>query len=287
MPYFAGYRVVFACDMVASGNPEIVDHVQKTLRRELHAQLGRAFNASGLDLSECHLEERGDGLLAIAPPEVSAGLMIAPLAGHIDAELRRQHEIAVPAARIRLRIAVHAGEVYQDEYGASGRTLIDIARLIDAPALKACVRETGARTALIISDQLFQSVIRQDPAGYGDPATFRPLPVALKETNTTAWIHLFGTKTAPAPTDLLADLVRDLKEGRPEIEDQLDLARRLLDHPCLSTGTSRSNLINSLPAEISVKRQLEPLLDIFCLLQACLEHPAGISHLSDALRSCP
>ncbi|MGI8335174.1 effector-associated domain 2-containing protein [Actinomadura scrupuli] len=279
MSLFAGHRVIFACDIVGFGHHARTDSIQGHLRAELHTRVGTAFAASGISLSECHTEDRGDGLLAVAPPGVRAGTMVAPLADYIDAELRRQHEVAAEAASLRLRVSVHAGEVYQDEYGITGHAIIEAFRLLDAPALKRRITETRARLALIISDRLYNTVIRQDPGGLSDPAIFAPLHVVIKETDTTGWVRLFG---ASAPE--LITLVDGLEGGAHQTRDQLALARRLLTLPALRTTASRARVIGALPPDLIVARQPEPVLDIFCLIQACLEYPDGIPLLSAALQ---
>jgi hypothetical protein len=92
--------------------------------------------------------------------------------------------------QIRLRMALHAGEVYYDEHGVTGAAINLAFRLLDAYPLKAALAESPGVLAIIVSSWFFDEVVRQSDVA--NPASYRPIRVAVKETNTVAWISVPG-----------------------------------------------------------------------------------------------
>lgn len=89
---------------------------------------------------------------------------------------------------MRLRMALHAGEVQYDDHGVASSSLNLAFRLIDAQPLKAALAASPGVLALITSDWFFEDVVRHTPGAA--PATYRRVKVAEKETSTIAWITL-------------------------------------------------------------------------------------------------
>jgi hypothetical protein len=101
-----------------------------------------------------------------------------------------------------MRIAVHAGYLQADATGWAGNAINTASRLLDAPVLRRALSVgERAQTALIVSDDVYRAVIVQGHTGL-DPATFHSVLVAVKELDTTAWIHVPGYADLPgAPPD--------------------------------------------------------------------------------------
>jgi hypothetical protein len=89
---------------------------------------------------------------------------------------------------MRLRMALHAGEVSYDDHGVTAACINLAFRLLDASALKAALAGSPGVLALAASTWFFDEVIRHSAAAR--PATYRPVRVAVKETSTVAWIAL-------------------------------------------------------------------------------------------------
>ena len=99
----------------------------------------------------------------------------------------RAHNIAHPGpVRIRLRMALHAGEVRYDEHGVTAAAVNLAFRLLDADALKAALASSPGVLAVIASSWFFEEVVRHSGAAAG----YRPVNVAVKETTTIGWICL-------------------------------------------------------------------------------------------------
>jgi hypothetical protein len=181
-------HVIVAFDIVAFGDPARDDQLQLHLRRSLYQILERSFVDSGLPWREQDREDSGDGLSVIVPAGIPTGALIDPLVAHLRAGLRRHNRTASDPAKIRLRMALHTGHVYRDPNGFTGRSLITLFRLLDAPEFKHVFTAAAADLALITSDEVYQDVIRHGP-GLIDPDAYRPIEARSKETCVRAWVQ--------------------------------------------------------------------------------------------------
>ncbi|MDN3353043.1 hypothetical protein [Actinomadura sp. DC4] len=176
--------------------------VQVFLREAVYRIAKAACTASGVPWDACHVEDRGDGLVLIAPPDVSVLSLLDPLIFQVRAALRTHNRTASSAARLRLRIAVHAGYVRFDSHGATGSQVIHLFRMVDAPSVKSEFAASGGDWIVVVSDYLYQEVILAGP-GLIDPEVFAPVVVSVKETYCLAWVWLpqrgrGGTPVRPA-----------------------------------------------------------------------------------------
>lgn len=163
--------------------------IQVFLRASVYRMAREACAAGDIAWEKCHVEDRGDGLLLIAPPDVSVRTLLDPLIMRFRSALRAHNRRANAAAELRLRIAVHAGYVRYDAHGATGPHVIHLFRLVDAPSVKSEFTSHGGDCVLVVSDYLYQEVITADP-GLIDPDAFKPVVVTVKETHCLAWIWL-------------------------------------------------------------------------------------------------
>jgi hypothetical protein len=166
-------------------DPDVQVHVRDALYRMTEA----ACVTSGVPWDRCHVEDRGDGLLLIAPPDVSVKTLLDPLIAQLLSRLRVYEKTASAAAALRLRVAVHAGYVRYDAHGATGPHVIHLFRLVDAPSVKTELTRHGGGCVLVVSDYLYQELIVPGP-GLIDPAAFAPVVIENKETHGLAWIWL-------------------------------------------------------------------------------------------------
>jgi hypothetical protein len=79
--------------------------------------------------------------------------------------------------------------VTADPHGVNGQAIIRAARLLDAPALKRRLRGSPAPLGFVVSDQVYDSVVRHAP-GQADPAAYVRAQVKVKESRLTAWTYL-------------------------------------------------------------------------------------------------
>jgi len=161
---------------------------QLAIRKGLYEALIDAFSKSGIAWANCVSEDRGDGALILIPPDVPKTRLVTSVpAGLVAAVTRHSGGCAAPE-RMRLRMALHAGEVYYDAHGVTGTAINHAFRLADAAALRSALNASPGVLALIVSDWLYDEVVRHDPAAV--PALYRQVQVAVKETAAVAWIRV-------------------------------------------------------------------------------------------------
>ncbi|XRQ10296.1 hypothetical protein ACN3XK_05160 [Actinomadura welshii] len=179
------HTTLLAVDIESFGAPRRDDLAQLHVRRHMYQLLIESFEMTRLPWWDCHREDRGDGALIVAPPEVPATDFLDPLAHHLTAVLRRYNRLASDAARLRLRLAVHIGLVHRDAHGVAGQALVHLFRLLEAPAFKRVFADGGAELGLLVSDQLYAQACAA--GGLIDPSAYESLRVTVKETRARAW----------------------------------------------------------------------------------------------------
>lgn len=296
-----GRCAIFVCDIISYGDPDRVDHIQRYLRQELYKSLRWAFDDSGTPFDACYCEDRGDGAIVIPPPKTTIDILLLSVVQRLDAALRRQHELASAIARIRLRVGVHAGEIHPDEHGLAGAALNHAFRILEAPEVKQLANYHKARLSIIVSSQVYDDVIRH-AIGSIDPTVYQRVDFQSKETKATAWIQLLGATNRPpemALTELHSAQLLD-STYPPDISAQTDscsvrnnpsnnlfeLVEYLLDLPLMTTERGRDQVVNALRDDISrmIPRQAEARLDTYCIVQTCIDHPAGLEELIMVIR---
>jgi class 3 adenylate cyclase len=132
----------------------------------------------------------GDGILTLVHPadDVPKTLLLDTVVPTLE-HLLTEHNAHYPHHRLRLRAAVHAGEIHYDRHGSFGEAQDLTFRLLNSPELKSALRESSAPLALVVSDTIYQSIIRH---GYDsiDQHTFRsPVTVRMAARHHQGWIH--------------------------------------------------------------------------------------------------
>ena len=185
----AHYCPMLAVDIKAFNDPKRGEDVQRFLRAAMYELLTSAFACSRLAWLACHHEDRGDGVLVVAPPSAPAAALIDPLVDHLRAGIRLHNKICSDVAKIRLRMSVHAGQVHFDGNGVCGLAVTHLFRMLEAAAFKRAFAASGADFALVTSDALYEEVISHGP-GLIDPDMYAPITIRCKETRGRAWLYL-------------------------------------------------------------------------------------------------
>lgn len=181
--------VMLAVDVARFAGRGTGDETQRVMRQVLYGILARAVDDTRIGWPGCLHEDRGDGVLVVVPPGTASAAVVDGLPVRLKAELRRHNRTAGAGAELRLRAAVHAGEVHKDGHGLVGVAVNHLFRLLEAGVLKQALEAAGAELALLASDHFFQSVIRHG-SGRLDPGAYQRVPVKFKETETHGWLHL-------------------------------------------------------------------------------------------------
>jgi hypothetical protein len=91
-----------------------------------------------------------------------------------------------------MRVALQVGPVDADAHGVNGRAIIDAARLLDAPALKQQLAETGVDLGFITSTHVYETFIQPNP-GHVIPTAGQHLSCQVKKETINAWMYLAQT----------------------------------------------------------------------------------------------
>ncbi|MQY07036.1 hypothetical protein [Actinomadura macrotermitis] len=176
-------------DIAAFGARARDDRDREELRAAMYEVIRTACRESGLDWAACYHEDRGDGALVVVPPGIPTRAVVDPFLARLAAGLARHNRRAGTGTRMQLRAALDVGPVLRDAEGVSGESIIQTARLLEAPVLKERLAETGADLGFIASAFVYDTVLRHRP-GDLDPGDFQSVQVAVKEARLTGWMRL-------------------------------------------------------------------------------------------------
>ncbi|WP_165958936.1 tetratricopeptide repeat protein [Actinomadura sp. KC345] len=186
---------------------------QLAVRRGLYQALWTALTESGVPVGSRYSEDRGDGAMILIGPDVPKERLAGAFPARLAELLERHNGSAPPGARIKIRVALHAGEIHHDDHGVAGGAINTAFRLLEARPLKEALRDSPGVVALIASRWFYDEVISQSPAC--DPAAYRLTPVSVKKTRTSAWIRLPDTRTGATRVLRLLSLHRGAEISVP------------------------------------------------------------------------
>ncbi len=213
---YAVHRTVLIVDVEGFSDRRRTDAHRIVVRAALYETLRHAFHAIGAPWDECDHEDRGDAVFVLVPAHVPKAPFVESFPQALAAAVREHNRGHPDQERIRLRMALHAGEVAYDEHGVAAAAVNLTFRLLDAPALRAALGESPGVLALITSDWFFGDVVRHSPVL--DPATFRPVSAQVKETSTVGWVCL---PDHPYPSDPAGLALRPAERSATQVPRQL------------------------------------------------------------------
>jgi hypothetical protein len=109
----AVHRTIVVVDVEGFGGRTNPDQV--AVRDGLYRAMQDAFGRAGIPWDTCGHEDRGDGVFVLVPAEVPKALLAESLPPALVTALRTHNGEHPRAERIRLRMALHAGEGDIDE----------------------------------------------------------------------------------------------------------------------------------------------------------------------------
>jgi hypothetical protein len=184
----AVHRTMVLVDVEGFGAPTRTLPHQLGTRAGLYAVVGEALAAAGVPWDACYHEDRGDSVFLLIPPEYPKAPLVEVLPEALARAVRRHNTTSHNAARARLRLAVHAGEVAFDEHGVTSTALVSGFRLLDAAPLKKALADSPGVLAMVVSRLIFDEVVQHSATL--DATTFRPVEITVKEIQDLAWISL-------------------------------------------------------------------------------------------------
>ncbi len=191
------YYTMIVIDIEQFGRRKNPD--QRWLRRQMYDVLEAAATQAGIPWSDCHRADRGDGVIILTPASVAKEDITEGFVRQLDTELGTYARRSGESVAMRMRVALHAGDVVRDNQGWVGAELNTACRLVDLPALRdALAQAPSARLALVVSDMWFKTVVWHDP-GAVDHRDYTRVPVTTKELDDWAWIHVPGQPKPAIP----------------------------------------------------------------------------------------
>ena len=131
MARLAEPRTILLVDVEQFGNDNPTDSNRITVRDGLYQMLAKALHGAGINWDICYHEDRGDGAMILVPVSVAKILFSELLPGQLAEELRRYNQQHPEQEQIRLRMALHAGEVFFDNNGITSNDVNTAFRLLN------------------------------------------------------------------------------------------------------------------------------------------------------------
>ncbi|MGW4563128.1 hypothetical protein ACWEN3_12200 [Streptomyces sp. NPDC004561] len=165
------------------------DVEQAYLRRVLYNIADQALERAGVDGTRRLRADRGDSVMELIDAGASVTALLRALLTEVPAQLYGYNRLASSSAQIRLRGVVATGYVAVDEHGGwVGSDLNHACRLLDAPLLRAALRERADGFALCVSEGVHAGIVRHDHHGVR-AADFHAVTLTSKNGPLRAWLH--------------------------------------------------------------------------------------------------
>ncbi|MEU7580174.1 hypothetical protein AB0B50_21560 [Streptomyces sp. NPDC041068] len=172
--------------------------VQLWLRERLYELFVEALDEAGVDRTlSPPPSDRGDGFFWLLPGQVDKVDLTGRFIRLLHDKLREHARTSNAEGAMRLRVALHSGDVAWDGRGWQGEELNSACRLVDiVPLRKALAGDPRSVVALAVSADWYRRVVRQGHAQVEHEA-FRQVPFDAKEIQDTAWIRVPGIDVPP------------------------------------------------------------------------------------------
>lgn len=188
MPVEPVHRGILAADIEGFSRPERSNPLRVRMRDALYRLIGQSLTRAGIESWHGEETDHGDCVLILFDANIPKTRLLDPFVPRLATALSRHNRSVATAERLRLRVVIHAGELLRDTHGHTGEDLNAAFRLLDSDALHRCLAEAPGDLAVIVSDAIYQAIVKHGYRGI-DPAGYRQVTVIAKETNTTAWVH--------------------------------------------------------------------------------------------------
>jgi tetratricopeptide (TPR) repeat protein len=182
------HRTILALDVEDFTSTRRRDTDRLRLRRVLYELLELAFQRAAINRTCYECTDQGDSVLFLLN-DVPKTRVLPWLILRLAAALDRHNRNAPEAARLRVRIVMHAGEVTYDGNGYAGRPLNLTYRLLDSELLHDHLASAPGSLALLVSDPIYRDIVAE---GFGDldAGAFQQVRIAGKNTSAEAWVYV-------------------------------------------------------------------------------------------------
>jgi tetratricopeptide (TPR) repeat protein/class 3 adenylate cyclase len=208
------YRTIVAVDIERYGRLDRTDPLRVELRRRLIDWCAGLLAGSGAAPQQWVRQDTGDGWIVSVDPRVPRDLLLTTALAGLRRRLVAFNRGKPDAQQLRLRLALHAGEVLRDPDPLIGETTNHACRLLDSQILRACLHATTQPLAVIVSSTLYEGIVKHAYGGL-DPEAWHPVVADLKEGTALAWVHVPGDPDAPVLAGTVATGAAMARPGNP------------------------------------------------------------------------
>ena len=254
----AVHRTIVAVDVEGFGDRHRTNRNQVAIRDGLYGAMREAFLQAGIPWNDRDHEDRGDGMFILVGSEVPKSLFVESLPSSLVSALRTHNGTHSDLEQIRLRMALHAGEVNYDQHGATAVSINLTFRLLESAPVKGALADSSGVLAVIASSWFFEEVIRHNAivaAGYA------PVPVVVKETTTTGWICLPDHVDWPARLTLSRLPAITATAGGPVAAQHASRTREVLSRAYVSALTEPITPAGDMPVGLEIPTLGEGYID--------------------------
>lgn len=191
LPVDRQFRAMLGVDISGFTRPGRDADIRRHMQDSCYDFLEDACTGSGAAWDRCQCQDRGDGSLVFLPPDADLARLVREFPSLLHERLRRYNHASVEAARMQLRVAMHAGPVYRNRRGLAGDDITYLCRMLDAQSLRKAVSVSCAGTALSVSNRLYKDLVQQDPK-LADEVQFRHVRNRVQFTRLNTWLHVPG-----------------------------------------------------------------------------------------------
>jgi len=203
------YRSIIALDIERSTSRP--NPIKGELRNKTYELFEVALRKAGVaKRHHDRLIDRGDGILALIHPvdQVPKALLLNRAVPFLN-RLLTEYNASLPRhsqlqRQLRIRVVMHAGDIHYDTNGCFGEALDVAFRLLDAARVKRTLRDMADPLTLVISGEIYSSVVRHGYDGIDDQ-TFHPLVrVQVAGRRYPGWIQIPGQAAGHKVTQMAA-----------------------------------------------------------------------------------
>jgi hypothetical protein len=182
----SGFRTIICIDVENFSSTRRKHSDQVSIRDNLYRIAREALRELSEPLEKYRFDDRGDGMLIVAPPGFDNEWLARKFLRTLDRRVRRHNESKPrPECRFRLRVAINIGDVEFDENGVVGDAVITAFRMLDSRRLKnELANSTKIALAACISPRFYEQAVARIPI----EAEFRRRSFKTKNASGFIWV---------------------------------------------------------------------------------------------------
>ncbi len=180
------------------GSSSLLNPDKLTAQHDMYSLLEDSFADASLRWDSCWHEDRGDGVLVVIEGTEAKLPVVDRVVPAFAASLAQRNRTS-RGPRLRMRLAIHAGDAHRTSRGWLGADVDLVFGLVNAqPVRDVLTAAQRGSSVVVVSGGVHQSVVRH---GYGaiDPRSWAPVAIRTKRQEEPAWVHVPGYPRPPRP----------------------------------------------------------------------------------------